>query len=211
MKKLTILFVLLSFFACKNDKTPADQQEKEEVKVAIETPKEETNDYPTQVFWGDTHLHTNLSMDAGLFGNRIGLDEAYKFAKGEEVTASIGMKAKLSRPLDFLVVADHSDGMGLFQAINAGDEWVMKTTQGKRWNQLIKDGDGGVAALELIKAFSNTKLEMNPNDPVLQKSVWTATVEAAEKYNEPGKFTAFIGYEWTSLDKGNNLHRVVKP
>ncbi len=206
------LILLLSFIivlaSCKND--PSDKEPVQEKEVNTETTSEvETKGHPTQVFWGDTHLHTNLSMDAGLFGNRIGLDEAYKFAKGEEVTASIGIKAKLSRPLDFLVVADHSDGMGLFQAIDAGEEWVMKTKQGKRWNGLIKSGEGGVAALELIKAFSQTKLEMDPNNPVLQKSVWTATVEAAEKYNDPGKFTAFIGYEWTSLLKGNNLHRVV--
>ncbi|MFY0626361.1 MAG: DUF3604 domain-containing protein [Reichenbachiella sp.] len=165
--------------------------------------------YPTEVYFGDTHLHTDLSMDAGAFGNRIGLDEAYRFAKGEEVTSSTGIKAKLSRPLDFLVVADHSDGMGLFQAIKNGDEWVMKYAQGKRWNELINTGQGPVAAIELIKAFSQGELEMNINDPVLQKSVWTSTVEAAEKYNEPGKFTAFIGYEWTSLIKGANLHRVV--
>ena len=206
MKKLIYLFAVLTIISCKKESKSTDGSEAtSENKSSSVT----TEGNATTVYWGDTHLHTNLSMDAGLFGNRIGLDEAYKFAKGEEVTASIGIKAKLSRPLDFLVVADHSDGMGLFQAINAGDEWVMKTTQGKRWNQLIKDGEGGVAALELIKAFSQTKLEMNPNDPGLQKSVWTATVEAAEKYNDPGKFTAFIGYEWTSLDKGNNLHRVV--
>ena len=209
MKKLAILFFSLALIACKNDKKTDVQSDNEDAKVTSETSNSDADKHPTQVFWGDTHLHTNLSMDAGLFGNRIGLDEAYKFAKGEEVTASIGIKAKLSRPLDFLVVADHSDGMGLFQAINAGDEWVMKTTQGKRWNGLIKSGEGAVAALELIKAFSNTKMEMNPNDPILQKSVWGMTVEAAEKYNDPGKFTAFIGYEWTSLDKGNNLHRVV--
>lgn len=209
MKKLALFLFAIALFACKNDKKVDTTSETEEVKVITESTESKSDTHPTQVFWGDTHLHTNLSMDAGLFGNRIGLDEAYKFAKGEEVTASIGIKAKLSRPLDFLVVADHSDGMGLFQAIDAGDEWVMKTKQGERWNGLIKSGEGGVAALELIKAFSNTKLEMDPNNPILQKSVWTATVEAAEKYNDPGKFTAFIGYEWTSLDKGNNLHRVV--
>ncbi|MBG7630940.1 MAG: DUF3604 domain-containing protein, partial [Bacteroidetes bacterium] len=208
MKKIIYFILSLAIVSC----TPAKKEESSDSKTPNSNESsstEATAGNATNVYWGDTHLHTNLSMDAGLFGNRIGLDEAYKFAKGEEVTASIGIKAKLSRPLDFLVVADHSDGMGLFQAIDAGDEWVMKTTQGKRWNGLIKTGEGGVAALELIKAFSNTKLEMNPNDPVLQKSVWGMTVEAAEKYNDPGKFTAFIGYEWTSLDKGNNLHRVI--
>lgn len=165
--------------------------------------------YPTEVYFGDTHLHTDLSMDAGAFGNRLGLDDAYRFAKGEEVTSSTGLKAKLSRPLDFIVVADHSDGMGLFQAVQNGDEWVMKYAQGQRWNKLISQGDGAVAALELIKAFSQGEMEMDPNNPELQGSVWNSIQDAAEKYNEPGKFTAFIGYEWTSLIKGANLHRVL--
>ena len=165
--------------------------------------------YPTNVYFGDTHLHTDLSMDAGAFGNRLGLDEAYRFAKGEEVTSSTGLKAKLSRPLDFIVIADHSDGMGLFQAMKNGDEWIMKYAQGKRWNELINSGEGAVAALELIKGFSQGTLEMDPNNPDLQGSVWNNIQDAAEKYNEPGKFTAFIGYEWTSLIKGANLHRVL--
>lgn len=165
--------------------------------------------YATNVYFGDTHLHTELSMDAGAFGNRIGLDEAYKFAKGESVTSSSGLTAKLSRPLDFLVVADHSDGMGLFQALFNKDEWIMKYPQGKKWSKLIEDGRGGEAAIDLIKNFSQGTMDMNPIDPTLMRSVWDMTVDAAEKYNEPGKFTAFIGYEWTSLIAGNNLHRVV--
>ncbi|MDG1803679.1 DUF3604 domain-containing protein [Flavicella sp.] len=165
--------------------------------------------YATNVYFGDTHLHTELSMDAGAFGNRIGLDEAYKFAKGDAVTSSSGLTAKLSRPLDFLVVADHSDGMGIFQALFNKDEWIMKYPQGKKWSKLIEEGKGGEAAIDLIKNFSQGTMEMNPIDPTLMRSVWDMTVDAAEKYNEPGKFTAFIGYEWTSLIAGNNLHRVV--
>ncbi len=209
MKKLTILLLLLVFVACKNDKQTEITSEKETSTGSSLTSEKETKGHPTNVYWGDTHLHTNLSMDAGLFGNRIGLDEAYKFAKGDAVTSTSGLNAKLSRPLDFLVVADHSDGMGLFQAIEKGEDWIMETDQGKRWNGLIKEGKGPVAAIELIKAFSQKAMDMDPNNPKLQKSVWSMTVEAAEKYNDPGTFTAFIGYEWTSLISGNNLHRVV--
>ena len=71
-------------------------------------------DFPTQVFWGDTHLHTGLSMDAGAFGARLLPEDAYRFARGEELTSSTGLRVKLDRPLDFLVVADHSDNMGFF-------------------------------------------------------------------------------------------------
>ena len=163
---------------------------------------------PQNVYFGDTHLHTELSMDAGAFGNTVGLEDAYRFATGQAVTSSTGLTAKLSRPLDFLVVADHSDGMGLFQAIKAGDSF-MDTKQGKRWNELINSGKGQEAAFELIQNFSQGTLEFDPNDPELMTPLWQKTIDAAEKYNEPGKFTAFIGYEWTSLIKGNNLHRVV--
>ena len=67
-----------------------------------------------QLLWGDTHLHTGMSMDAGAFGARLGPEDAYRFARGEELTSSTGLKVKLDRPLDFLVVADHSDNMGFF-------------------------------------------------------------------------------------------------
>ena len=167
--------------------------------------------YPTQVYFGDTHLHTKLSMDAGTFGNRLGLDEAYRFTRGEEVTASKGFKAKLGRPLDFVVIADHSDGMGFFDMLITGDPVMMDEELGRRWNKMINEGGEAAvdAALELITMFSQGQLPWETNNPELMKPVWHETIEAAEKYNDPGKFTAFIGYEWTSLVKGNNLHRVV--
>jgi hypothetical protein len=161
------------------------------------------------LYWGDTHLHTSLSMDAGAFGNRIGMDEAYRFAKGEEVTSTTGIKTKLSRPLDFLVIADHSDGMGFFPLLLAGDEIIMRKELGRKWKKMIEEGNGGGVAIELIKLFSQGELPWETNSPEFMEPVWTSVIEAAEKYNDPGKFTAFIGYEWTSLIKGNNLHRVV--
>jgi len=167
--------------------------------------------YPTNVYFGDTHLHTALSMDAGTFGNRLGLDDAYRFTRGEEVTSSTGYRARLSRPLDFVVIADHSDGMGFFDMFADGDPVVMDKDEGRRWNKMIAEGgqQGVDAALEIITLFSQGKFPWETNDPKLMKPIWRQTIEAAEKYNEPGRFTAFIGYEWTSLVKGNNLHRVV--
>lgn len=207
MKYFYLLLCACTLISCaKEAKTTSESTDNSQEATQASS---ESYQNATNVYFGDTHLHTELSMDAGLFGNRLGLDEAYKFAKGEHITTSTGLSAQLKRPLDFLVIADHSDGMGLFQAIKNADEWVMKTDQGKRWNSLIESGDGAVAALELIKAFSQKAMEMDPNEPTLQKSVWSMTVEAAEKHNDPGNFTAFIGYEWTSLIAGNNLHRVV--
>lgn len=165
--------------------------------------------FPTQVLWGDTHLHTSLSMDAGAFGNRLGLDDAYRFTKGEEVITSSGQQARLSRPLDWVVVADHSDGMGLFTMLMEQDPRVMQYSDGRRWSGMIREGRGGEAALELIGKFSQGEFQWSGNDPKMMKPVWQDVVEAAERHNDPGRFTAMIGYEWTSLVKGNNLHRVV--
>jgi hypothetical protein len=168
--------------------------------------------FPSRVFWGDTHLHTVFSMDAGAFGNRLGLDEAYRFARGEEVTTATGLKAKLSRPLDFLVVADHSDNMGFFPDLFEGKPHILKDPTGKDWYDRIMAGEGVGVALELIGKFSQGKFPeslMYMPDSAPYKSAWEETVEAAETYNDPGHFTAFIGYEWTSLVRGNNMHRVV--
>ena len=168
--------------------------------------------FPSEVFWGDTHLHTSMSMDAGAFGNRLGLEEAYRFARGEEVTVSTGLKARLSRPLDFLVIADHSDNMGFFPDLFAGKPHILADPTGKDWYDRVKSGDGVSVALELIGLFSQGEfpeaLTYTP-DSTPYKDVWQATVTAAEAFNDPGVFTAFIGYEWTSLVGGNNMHRVV--
>ncbi|WP_136480255.1 DUF3604 domain-containing protein [Cognatitamlana onchidii] len=208
MKKLSLLLLFLVFMACKNDKETSIKSVVNESDLAAEAaPRSDKN--PTQVFWGDTHLHTDLSMDAGAFGNRIGMDEAYRFARGEEVVSSTGLKTKLDRPLDFLVIADHSDGMGLFPAIVNKEEWAVKLDEYPRWRKFYDEGKNSEMALDIIFNFSQGNFSFKTNDPNIMKPVWEDIVAKAEEYNEPGKFTAFIGYEWTSLIKGNNLHRNV--
>ena len=169
-------------------------------------------DFPSNVYFGDTHLHTDLSMDAGAFGNRLGLDPAYKFARGEQVESTNAGPVRLSRPLDFLVVADHSDNMGFFPDLVAGAPFILEDPTGKDWYERIKAGQGVGVAIELIGLFSQDKfppaLTYTP-DSAPYKAAWAKTVEAAERYNEPGLFSAFIGYEWTSMIRGNNMHRVV--
>ena len=169
-------------------------------------------DFATNVYFGDTHLHTDMSMDAGAFGNRLGLDEAYKFARGEQVNSTNAGPVRLSRPLDFLVVADHSDNMGFFPDLYAGKSFILDDPTGKKWYDMLKAGQGVQVALELIGLFSQGEfppaLSYKPDSPPY-KAAWDKTVKAAETYNQPGIFTAFIGYEWTSLIKGNNMHRVV--
>ena len=168
--------------------------------------------YPTRPYFGDTHLHTGFSMDAGAFGCRLSPRDAYRFARGEEVTASSGQRARLGRPLDFLVVADHSDNMGFFPDLFAGKPNILADPTGKKWYGMIQEGRGGEVALEIIKSFSQgtypPSLMYAPGTPSY-RSAWRETIDAAEEANEPGHFTAFIGFEWTSLVKGNNLHRNV--
>jgi hypothetical protein len=170
--------------------------------------------FPTEVYWGDTHLHTALSMDAGSFGARLTPVDAYRFARGEEITSSTGLQVKLSRPLDFLVVADHSDNMGFFPRLYSGDPEFLADPTGKRWYGMIQEGgqQGVQVAVEVIMAFSNNEfpeaLASMPGTKAY-RDTWNEMIDAAEEYNDPGEFTAFIGYEWTSNTSGMNLHRVV--
>ncbi|MFM9847514.1 MAG: DUF3604 domain-containing protein, partial [Hyphomicrobiaceae bacterium] len=168
--------------------------------------------FPIRPLFGDTHLHTAMSFDAGMFGARLSPVEAYRFAKGEEVTSSSGQRARLSRPLDFLVVADHSDFMGLAPDFLGGKPEVLADPTARRWFDLIGEGKVGQAFTELLPLYGAGKMPATmqylPGSPGYQ-SAWQATIKAAEQAYEPGRFTAFIGYEWTSNTGGNNLHRNV--
>ena len=170
---------------------------------------------PDRPLWGDSHLHTSTSFDAGAFGTRLDARAAYRFARGEEVRASTGFMARLSRPLDWLVVADHSDNMGLFDLIYAQDPSIMSDPEGNRIATMVANGgdEGVAAALELIDAYSRGEV-ISPALAIEAgsksfRSVWQRQIDAAEEAYEPGRFTSFIGYEWTSLIQGANMHRVV--
>lgn len=164
---------------------------------------------PDRVLWGDTHLHTSLSPDAGLTGTMLGPDEAFRFARGDVVTSTGGLKAQLRRPHDFLVVSDHAEYLGLAVLIREGDSALLANPIGKRWyDQFRKGGQDAIdAALEAIADIGSRNQRFK--SPAAQRASWETVIEAAEKYNEPGKFTAFIGFEWTAMPKSANLHRVV--
>ncbi len=163
--------------------------------------------YPQRVLWGDTHLHTSYSTDAGMIGNFLGPETAYQFARGETVRASGGAQAKLVRPLDFLVVADHAENLGLAPLIEESDPGLLSIPWGKKVHDLVKAG-------KPFEAYGEWGLKLSAReDPIdnddLALTIWRRIVEAAEKYNEPGRFTALHGFEWTSSLDANNLHRVV--
>ena len=159
-------------------------------------------------YFGDTHLHTALSPDAGLAGTKLGLDEAYRFARGETVTSNSGQKAALKRPLDFLVVADHSENLGLAQGLEASNPELLKSSLGQELHDMLKAGKGREAFYLLVQWMAKGSEALVSNDAYLT-SVWQMNNTVAERYNNPGTFTSLIGYEWTSQPSGGNLHRVV--
>lgn len=172
--------------------------------------------FPSNVYWGDTHLHTGLSLDAGLFGNILGHADAYRLARGEEIKSSTGLPVKLSRPLDWLVITDHSDLMGIATDIQQGAPNIMAVPKGKEWAEAFAKGGkaAGEAAFDLITHFAQMKLpkeflrDYSPGSKVYD-NLWDDIIDTADQFNDPGRFTALIGYEWTSVPKGFNLHRNV--
>jgi len=163
--------------------------------------------YPQRVFWGDTHLHTSYSTDAGMFGNRLGPDEAYRFARGEEVVSSTGVRAKLSRPFDFLVVADHAENLGLAPMIEESNPDLLRIPWGKKVHEMVKSGKPDEAYSTWGAAMGAGKDPLADKD--VERTMWERITAYAEQFNEPGVFTALIGFEWTSSPDGNNLHRNV--
>jgi Protein of unknown function (DUF3604) len=176
--------------------------------------KEITSGIATKLLWGDTHLHTSNSIDAFGFGVKLGPEEALRFARGEEVTSTWGIKAKLERPLDFLVIADHSGGLGATQRLYETPRFLLRDPTLLRWYDLMHEGHRGrqKATMELINAAGEGKLVgILPREEQRKGTIqiWNTHTAIVERYNEPGKFTAFMGFEETLMPKGDNLHRVV--
>ncbi|GAA5316248.1 MAG: DUF3604 domain-containing protein [Candidatus Pelagadaptatus aseana] len=165
----------------------------------------------TNLYWGDTHLHTKLSPDAYMMGNRsLSPDDAYRFAKGlPVVNAKTRHKIQIKTPLDFLVVSDHAEYMGVVSRMLEGDPELLKTATGKRFSELTQQGLGRKAFLEMVASANSGKPLDEINTPEIRGSVWESIYNAADQHNEPGKFTALVGWEWSSITYGANLHRVI--
>ena len=198
-------------------------REQPELAPAIDEPATDTRtatpvqmgtaaEFPRQAYWGDTHVHTGWSADAGMDGAITTPEDAYRFARGETVKSNTGIDAKLDRPYDWFLVSDHSDGMGVVNEIIAENPEMMEDETLRRWADALKgtEEEAAAAKSELIVMQSEERLPPAAMDPKWMVSAWEKTIEAAEKYNEPGKFTTFIAYEWTvNSDGGDNLHRNV--
>jgi hypothetical protein len=196
---LGVLALSVSLFASAEDASVVEQ------KPSYSTPVRE---HVSNLYWGDLHLHTKLSADAYTMETRLTSDEAYQFARGGTVTADNGMPVRLRRPLDFLAVTDHSEYLGVFAQLAADDPTLKGWKMGEEWQTLLREG----RTTELAKAFANAiqtdAAEYQTPGPV-RSGLWASAAAVADKFNEPGLFTAFVGYEWTSMISGDNLHRVV--
>ena len=171
--------------------------------------------HPTRVLWGDTHLHSANSGDAFTTGNRFTPEQTYRIARGEEVISTTGLPARLPRPLDFVVLSDHSEGLGLMTELYNGNPALMGDSTLARWAGMVKAGgeEAATAVGEIIGAQTRNELPAALTNPKvvgpLMVSVWQRAAAMADKYNEPGWFTTLIGFEWTPTPGGDNLHRNV--
>ena len=214
------IFLLAIVISCKknedgqgkiNTDTEYSEQQTEK-KEGVEGYSPYAKDYPQRVYFGDTHVHTAISNDAFGAGNTLGIEEAYRFGRGDEVVTSHGERAQLNRPLDFMVVADHAEAYGAFQEIYKANPKMMKNETVQEWHELLMEGTEE-SHRKLAEAFANSMLDKSLPDVLFDKDIfrtmWEKHLQITEKYNDPGNFTAFQGYEWSSTPEGRNLHRVV--
>ncbi len=166
--------------------------------------------HQTNLYWGDLHVHSNLSPDAFAFGNsKLTPEDAFKFARGDTIVANNGMKARLRRPLDFLLVADHAEFIAVFpKLVNRAPDFLA-TELGKQWEQLSTEQGGiGSIVVEWLRRIQDPNYEQELSE-TFRRNTWAEVARIADTNNRPGSFTAFVGYEWTAMIAGNNLHRVV--
>ena len=180
-------------------------------------------DYPKQVFFGDLHLHSNISADAQSMGNLLLTSaDAYRFARGEQVMASNGLPARLKRPLDFLAVTDHAEFLGIYRMFNLQDPRLMATALGQAWRNKygesitketmeqgpIVEGNAN-PIVEFVTSINHPDPQRDAYPTALKSAIWSDVARTADEFNNPGIFTAFSAYEWTAMYAGNNLHRCV--
>ena len=164
---------------------------------------------PDQVFFGDMHIHSNLSPDAGLLGTSLTAADVFRAARGDTVISNTGQPFRLVRPLDFLVLTDHAEAMGLAPMVREGNPVLLSSSRGRDVYEAFKAG--GQQAMQAFGGLlADVSAGVNPfADIDMAGSIWPEFVKLADTYNQPGVFTAMTGFEWTSQPGGNNLHRIV--
>lgn len=203
-------FLSIILFGCNSENTTENADSPND--GASSSAEEITQNPNRNLYWGDTHLHTNFSSDAYLFGTIMASpDEAYRFAKGEVmVYPPTGEKIQIKRPLDFLVVTDHAEGLGTLLKARQKDSLLMSTEAGRRLEQIVSEKPGVGMFLKWLQAKNEGAMGLTEIDTgQVMKNIWAEHNQYADDHNDPGKFSAFIGWEWTSTLNGNNLHRIL--
>ncbi len=166
-------------------------------------------EYNTNLYWGDTHLHTDRSFDAFRNGTRATQEVALRFARGEEIISNNGTRAKLRRPLDFLAVADHSEFLGVYAKLHQNDPVLENWPVGQRWAAYLRARNQDKLREEFARARQPSADPEYEVPEAAKRSIWSEVVNTADRYNSPGQFTAFVAYEWSSAPGGDMLHRNV--
>ena len=158
--------------------------------------------YPDQVLFGDAHFHTNISFDAGLIGTNLDMDAGYRFARGERVLSNTGQPVQLIRPLDFLFITDHAEFAGLATMIQGSNPDLLADDWGRWAYEQFNSGLAGQQAVFANIIELSTVKGINPfSSDDTARSIWLDFVTKADLYNEPGRFSAMTGFEWTSSDR----------
>jgi hypothetical protein len=159
-------------------------------------------------YFGDVHVHTGWSFDGFTNGSKTTPTDAYAWAQGKAITGSGGPEMQLKTPLDFYMVADHAEYMGVFNQMANPDSPLSKIELAKG----VTSPDANVRMQTfagILRDMSAGKRDPQLSDPALARTVWAEIVKAADANYVPGKFTTFAGFEWTSNPQQRNLHRVI--
>ncbi|MEE4300349.1 MAG: DUF3604 domain-containing protein [Pseudomonadales bacterium] len=163
-----------------------------------------------RAFFGDLHIHTRFSFDAWIFGTRTTPDDAYRFARGEGIRHPAGFEMKMEKPLDFLAVTDHASYLGMLPAMFDPDSRVGRHPVAVQLREADTPAERSAAFQGLIPRFGGQISNDDLIDRDVMRSAWQEIIESAERNNDPGEFTTFIAYEYTSSGGAlENLHRNV--
>jgi hypothetical protein len=200
--------VLITAAACRKSEGPAPAAAADA--TAATTPARPAAPAPDPLknaYFGDLHLHSGYSMDAFAMSTRTTPEDSYRYAMGETVEY-MGKPQKRAAPLDFLAVTDHSEYLGVVPETIDPNGPFAKTP----WYTMMTSKDPNVSAEAFRKLIGSTVVNKplpEFSDPGLLRSAWDRYAAIAEKYNHPGTFTSFVGFEWTSAPDFQNLHRCV--
>ena len=205
LKPISVLLLLSFLFSCGGSEVT--QKGDTPVKKATNT-QVRTADFneSNNAYFGDLHIHTSWSFDAFIYNTRTNPDDAYLFGKGEGIKHSVMDQIRLKRPLDFMAVTDHAEYMGVMKQMIDPNHAFFKLDVAKK----VRDKDPRISVTafgEIGRSIANRTPLAEINSASIRKNIWQEIVASANKYYEPGKFTTFPAYEWTSSVPDTLYHK----